>query len=89
MFCFYGQETCRILAPQPGIEPTPSALESKFSTTGQAEKSSYFTYILMKEADHKGKSTWAHESHNVTVPLQLKKISFIFDILSSSVRLHL
>ena len=27
MFCFFGREACGILAPQPGIEPAPSALE--------------------------------------------------------------
>ena len=29
IFCFLGQEACGILAPQPGIKPTPPALESE------------------------------------------------------------
>ena len=36
-FCFMfwssGQEACRILAPLPGTEPTPSALEGEVLTT--------------------------------------------------------
>ena len=38
MFCFFGHEACRILAPQPGIKPTLSALEGKVLTTGQPWK---------------------------------------------------
>ena len=30
---FFGHKTCGILAPQPGIEPVPSALEGKVLTT--------------------------------------------------------
>ena len=36
-FCvgfFFGHKACRILAPQPGIEPAPPALEGEFLTTG-------------------------------------------------------
>ena len=33
-FFFFGYKACRILAPQPGIEPAPPALEGKFLTTG-------------------------------------------------------
>ena len=29
MFCFLGHEACGILAPQPGTEPTSSALEGE------------------------------------------------------------
>ena len=32
-------DACRILAPQPGIEPTPPALEGKILTTGPPGKS--------------------------------------------------
>ena len=32
MFWFFGIEACGILAPQPEIEPAPSALESEVST---------------------------------------------------------
>ena len=38
MFWFFGHETCGILAPWPGIEPTPLALEGKVLTTGPPGK---------------------------------------------------
>ena len=38
MFWFFGHEACGILTSQPGIEPTPPALEGKVLTTGQSEK---------------------------------------------------
>ena len=34
MFWFFGHEACGILAPQPGIEPTPPALEGEVLTSG-------------------------------------------------------
>ena len=39
MFWFFGREACGILAPWPGIEPTPPALEGKVLTTGLPGKS--------------------------------------------------
>ena len=39
MFCFFGREACGILAPPPGIEPAPPALEGKVLTTGPPGKS--------------------------------------------------
>ena len=39
MFWFFGHEACGILAPGPGIEPTPPALEGKVLTTGLPGKS--------------------------------------------------
>ena len=36
---FFGHKACGILAPRPGIEPTPPALEGKFLTTGLPGKS--------------------------------------------------
>ena len=39
MFWFFGCEACGILAPQPGIEPTPPALEGEVLTTGPPGKS--------------------------------------------------
>ena len=39
MFWFFGREAYGILAPQPGIEPTPPALEGEVLTTGPPEKS--------------------------------------------------
>ena len=39
MFWFFGLEACGILAPQPGIEPVPPALEDEVLTTGPLGKS--------------------------------------------------
>ena len=39
MFWFLDHEACGILAPQPGLEPAPPALESRFLTTGLSGKS--------------------------------------------------
>ena len=39
IYWFYADEACGILAPQPGIESTPSALEGNVLTTGLSEKS--------------------------------------------------
>ena len=36
---FLGPEACGIIVPSPGLEPTPSALESKVLTTGLPGKS--------------------------------------------------
>ena len=46
MFWFFGPKAHRILAPQPGIEPTPPALEGKVLTTGLLGKSQHFSVIL-------------------------------------------
>ena len=45
MFLVCGLEACGLLAPQPGINPTPSALKGEVLTTGIAEKS---FFILLK-----------------------------------------
>ena len=45
MFWFFGQETYGILAPQPGIEPTPSALEGKALTSGLPGK--FFKALML------------------------------------------
>ena len=39
MFWFFDCEVCGILAPQPGVEPTPPALEGEDLTTGPPGKS--------------------------------------------------
>ena len=39
MFCFFGPKTCRIVAPQPGIEPMPLELTNTVLTTGPPGKS--------------------------------------------------
>ena len=50
MFCF-GQEACGVLALQPGMEPTPPALEGKVSTTGLPGKS-WFSLMNCGPSDH-------------------------------------
>ena len=44
MFRFFGREARGILAPQPGIEPAPPALEGDVLTTGLPGMS--LSYIL-------------------------------------------
>ena len=39
MFWFFGHEACGILVPQPGVKPTPPALEGEVLTTGPPGKS--------------------------------------------------
>ena len=39
MFSFFGRKAYGILAPRPGVEPAPSALEGEVMTTGQPGKS--------------------------------------------------
>ena len=36
---FFGYKACGILAPRPGVEPAPLALEGKVLTTGPLGKS--------------------------------------------------
>ena len=38
MFWFFGRHVCGVLAPQPGIEPAPPALEGEVLTTGPPGK---------------------------------------------------
>ena len=47
MFRFFGREACGILAPQPGIEPAPPALECEVLTTGPPGKSPLFIYLFI------------------------------------------
>ena len=47
MFWFFGPEASEILAPRPGIEPAPPALEGKDLITGPPGKSpNLFIFIL-------------------------------------------
>ena len=47
MLWFFGCKTCGILAPWPGIEPAPPALEGEVLTTGPPEKSLDFFKIKL------------------------------------------
>ena len=49
MFWFFGHEACGILAPQPGIEPAPPALESEILTTGPPGKSPERTLLSRED----------------------------------------
>lgn len=46
MFQFFGWEACGLLAPPPGTEPTPSALEGKILPIGPLGKSQAFLIVL-------------------------------------------
>ena len=46
MFWFFGHEACGILAPRPGIEPAPPALEGEVLTTGPLEKSHQLLHFI-------------------------------------------
>ena len=47
MFCFFGPEACGILAPWPGIEPAPSALQGEVLTTGLPGKSQHVSFWII------------------------------------------
>ena len=49
MFWFFDQEACGILAPWPGIKPTPPAMEGEVLTTGLAGKSLSFFFFKWGE----------------------------------------
>ena len=51
MFLFLGHKACGILGAQPGIKPTPSALEDKVLTTGPPEKPPKF--VILKHPKEK------------------------------------
>ena len=51
LFCFFGifgQEAYRILAPRPGIESTPLALEGEILTTGLPGKAAFLLVIMLE-----------------------------------------
>ena len=64
MFWFFGHEACGILAPLPGIEPTPHALEGEVLTTGPPGKSRVMLLrqILLFLINRKG--NWDQERLN-------------------------
>ena len=55
MFCFFGCEACGILAPQPGVEPVPPALEGEILTDRPPGKSliSHLNHTLKTVIDEK------------------------------------
>ena len=55
MFWFFGHEACGILAPRPGIESIPPALEGKVLTTGPPGKSHQSHFIDEKLRNRENK----------------------------------
>ena len=49
MFGFFGSEACGILAPRPGIEPAPPALQGKVLTTGPQGKSLHILFFTLEK----------------------------------------
>ena len=47
MFWVFGLEACGILAPRPGIEPSPPALEGEVLTTVPPGKSLYWVSLVV------------------------------------------
>ena len=43
----FGLKACGILAPHPGMEPAPPALEGKALTTGPSTESQPFSFLLL------------------------------------------
>ena len=101
MFWFFGHEVCWILAPQPGIKPALSALDSEISTTGLRGKSqkalcNIYIYIYIYIYTHTHTHThrilkicWQNfifKGKNPKKQLELRKISGILPI--SNVRKH-
>ena len=60
MFWFFGGEACGILAPWPGVKPTPPALGGEVLTTGQPETSLnfIFEYSCLKNNKNKDIKYW-------------------------------
>ena len=79
MFCFFGPQTCGILAPPPGIKPSAPALIGGVLTTGPPGKSLIqchliiFSFSLPKEAFQILLFPW--------LPTPLPQESFIIDIM--------
>ena len=85
MFCFSGCETCRILAPRPGIEPAPPVFEGKVLTTSLPRKSLKYFVCVQTSSRHKYfrflfnlncSFTFCRESHSMT-----KKFFIVFLII--------
>ena len=63
MFYFLGHEACGLLAPPPGIEPAPSALEGEVLTTGPAGKSLFAINILVVHQNAQDSERRVHMWH--------------------------
>ena len=75
MFWFFGHEACRILAPPPGMESTPPALEGEVLTTGPPGKSLILVFLPLLKA-----------AHNLELHLRLQTRFFFFLILFAGIQ---
>ena len=87
MFWFFGRKACGILAPEPGIEPTPPALEGEGSTTGLPGKSLESNLLRKKEKiiksvmyTHTHTHTHTHKHTHSTMVLKNIPKKFIIDL---------
>ena len=69
MFCFL--EAYGILAPGPGIEPIPPALEGKVLTTGPPRKSPIFAFLNVNHVINK---IWWCENDEISILAYLNKV---------------
>ena len=65
LLLFYGHKACGILAPQPGIEPVPPALEGEVLTTGPPRLKHHLLWASL------GRSGWTSKSPAVLEPRRL------------------
>ena len=65
MFCFFWLKACGILAPQPGNQPAPPALEGKVLTTGPPGKSLHDFVFSHSPSNSKLQTHWTSTSLNV------------------------
>ena len=63
MFWFFGRQACGILAPRPGIEPAPPALEGEVNpwTAREVLSTNGFKREVMKWCD--GKTVLVNDDH--------------------------
>ena len=62
MFWIFGVEACGILAPRPGIEPAPPALEGDILSTGPPGKSLFLFSSLFCSFQDSGGKTYRSEA---------------------------
>ena len=63
MFWFFGPEACGILAPWPGIEPAPPALEGEVLTTGPPGKSQDTSFLQKFDRKKKKKKKFDRQQN--------------------------
>ena len=84
MFWFFGCEGCRILAPWPGVEPAPSALEGEVLTTGPPGKSLQWIFKSWKI----GRTTVVLINCFNNWSIVISSVQFSLSVMSDSLRPH-